>query len=72
MAENRVTETHLQVGVQRNAVPGDALVTGTHLQVAMLKDIVPGANARVTETHLQVAILRSAAVSSRNQGFIIV
>lgn len=72
MAENRVTETHLQVGVERNAVPGNARVTETHLQVAMLKDIVPGAQARVTEIHLQVALLRSVGGQARSFGFIVI
>ena len=72
MAENRVTETHLEIGIQRNSVPGNARMTETHLEVAMLKDIVPGALARVTSTYLEVALLRSSGAQPRSWGFIII
>lgn len=57
MAENRVTTDAVEVGINRDSVPGDARVTADMVEVAMLKDVVPGGFARVTAGMVEVAVL---------------
>lgn len=69
MAENRVTADAVEVGVNRNTVPGDARVTSDMVEVAMLKDVVPGGFARATAQMVEIGIMRPANQARKGDFF---